>query len=63
MEIHETYFQKWHRLSITLMMFKSGFVPVFTPTFFVQPQGCGSLEAMSPPLPPRPVFIERLGMI
>lgn len=33
MEIHETYFQAWHRLSITLMMFKSGFVLMLTPTF------------------------------
>lgn len=51
MEIHETYFQKWHRLSITLMMFKSEFVLVLTPTFFVQPQGCGNLVTMSPPTP------------
>lgn len=42
MEIHETYFQEWHGLSITPVMFKSGFVPVLTRMVFVQTQGCGS---------------------
>lgn len=48
MEIRETHFQAWHRLSIT-PMFKSGFVLMLTPTFLVQTKGCGSLEAVCPP--------------
>lgn len=52
MEIHETHFQAWHRLSIT-PMFKSGFVLMLTPTLLVQTKGCGSLEAVLPtPLRP-----------
>lgn len=50
MEIHETYFQEWHRLSITPVMFKSVSVPVLTPMVFVQIQGCGGLK--SPLAPP-----------
>lgn len=48
MELHETYFQIWHRLSITLTMFKSRFVLMLTPTFLVQMKGYGNLEAMVP---------------
>ena len=39
MEIHETYFQVWHRLSITLMMLKSGFALMLTPTCLVHTTG------------------------
>lgn len=48
MEIHETYFQVWHRLSITLPVLKSGFALMLTPTFLVQTEGCGSLAALPP---------------
>lgn len=46
MEIHETYSQVWHRLSITLPMLKSGFALMLTPTFLMQTQGCGSPVAL-----------------
>lgn len=48
MEIRETYFQIWHRLSVTSSRVKSGFVFVLTPTVLLQAEGCGSLEAVPP---------------
>lgn len=34
MEIHETHFQEWHRLSIIPMVFKSGSTLLLTPMAF-----------------------------
>lgn len=45
MEIRETYFQVWHRLSLTLTVFKSGFVFELIPTFLPKMKGYSSLGA------------------
>lgn len=34
MEIHETHFQEWHRLSIIRMVFRSGSTLLLTPMAF-----------------------------